>query len=67
MAKTKDKIKKYHLEICYKSDVNDQIEYIKEYIEDDRVSYYYGDINIGRYFDGEGLDLLEGCIELGET
>lgn len=65
MAKKGNK-RVYHLEISYDTK-EDLVDYINQFIDEEVKTFYYGDINIGSYFDDEGLMLVEDSYELGES
>ena len=56
----------YFLEICY-DDANDEIEYVREYIDGTSKAIYYGDIDITDYFDEDGMSYIDELYELGES
>ena len=45
----------------------DTVDSIIEYIDQDVKTFYYGELNIGEYFDAEGVRLVEDSYELGES
>ena len=61
-------MKIYRLKIVYDEDT-EEIEYIQEDITGDDIEVVYerGSIDLGGYFDEEGLELIAGCYIVGEA
>ena len=64
MAKDIKGKKIYFLEICF-DDSNDEIEYVREFIDGSSKAIYYGEIDLADYFDEEGLSYLDEFYEVG--
>ncbi len=59
-------MKKYILTIKYDED-KDTVEYLQEEIVSDEPSFYYGDIDLGDYWDDETIEMLRDVYILGES
>ena len=59
-------MKKYILTIKYDED-EDTVEYLQEEIVSDESSFYYGDIDLGDYWDDETIEMLKDVYILGES
>ena len=59
-------MKKYILTIAY-DDETDQVEYLSEELVTDDSTFYYGDIDLGEYWDDEVLKLMKDVYIIGES
>jgi hypothetical protein len=59
-------MKKYILTIAY-NESTEEIEYLQEEIVTDDDTFYYGDIDMGEYWDDETINWLKGIYIIGEA
>ena len=59
-------MKRYVLEIAY-NDETEEIEYLTEEIVVEENTFYYGDIDLGEYFDEETMELLKDGYIIGDS
>jgi hypothetical protein len=59
-------MKRYILEIAY-NDETEEIEYLTEEILHEDTTFYYGDIDLGEYFDEETMELLKDGYIIGDS